>query len=211
MKKVTGGAPQRRFFQASWKLALLKEEVKTTQEIANEARQLKDDKTNLEEKLKERETELVEQATQNEELRRELSQLKEQRSQAVKELEKAKVEKAEIQRKASVLSGRMAQVTTSNLLDKRGHSRTKSVGEYSYSHLRRLKRKRRESCELSLTWLDREGYIATKVELLSTETGKKQSLCLNKEQYNQLFGPDADVAEVNDFNMINMMYCITHK
>ena len=103
--------------------------------------------------MKERETELVEQATQNEELQRELSQLKEQRSQAVKELEKAKVEKAEIQRKASILSGQMAQVTTSNLLDKRGHSRTNSV-EYSYSHLRRLKRKRRESCELSLTWLD---------------------------------------------------------
>jgi len=53
MKKVTGGAPQRRFFQASWKLALLKE-VKMTQEIANEARQLKDDKTHLEEKLKEK-------------------------------------------------------------------------------------------------------------------------------------------------------------
>ena len=103
--------------------------------------------------MKERETELVEQATQNEELQRELSRLKEKRSQAVKELEKAKVEKAEIQRKASVLSGQMAQVTTSNLLDQRGHSRTKSV-EYSYSHLRRLKRKRRESCELSLTWLD---------------------------------------------------------
>ena len=101
----------------------------------------------------ERKTELVKQATQNEELQRELSQLKEQRSQAVKELEKAKVEKAEIQRKASVLSGQMAQVTTSNLLDKRRHSRTNSV-EYSYSHLRRLKRKRRESCELSLTWLD---------------------------------------------------------
>jgi len=45
---------------------------------------------------------LVEQATQNEKLQRELSQLKEQ-SRAVKELEKAKVEKAEIQRKASVL------------------------------------------------------------------------------------------------------------
>lgn len=82
MKKVTGEA-QRRFFQASWKLALLKE-VKTTQEIANEARQLRDDKTHLEENLKERKTELVEQATQNEELQRELSQLKEQRSQAVK-------------------------------------------------------------------------------------------------------------------------------
>jgi len=64
-------------------LALLKEEVKTTQEIANEARKLKDDKTHLEEKLKERKTELVEQATQNEELQRELIQLKEQRSQAV--------------------------------------------------------------------------------------------------------------------------------
>jgi len=149
MKKVTGGAPQRRFFQASWKLVLLKEEVKTTQEIANEASQLKDDKAHLKEKLKERETELVEHATKNEELQRELSQLKEQ-SQAVKELEKAKIEKAGIQRKASVLSGWMAHVTTSNLLDKRGHSRTKSVGEYSYSHLRRLKRKRRESCELSL-------------------------------------------------------------
>ena len=72
----------------------------------------------MKEKLKEHETELVEQATQNEELQRELSQLKEQRSQAVKELEKAKVEKAEIQRKASILSGQMAQVTTSNLLDK---------------------------------------------------------------------------------------------
>ena len=57
MKKVTGGAFQRRLFQASWKLALLKEEVKITQEIANEARQLRDDKTHLEEKLKESETE----------------------------------------------------------------------------------------------------------------------------------------------------------
>lgn len=61
---------------------------------------------------------------------------------------------------------------------------------------------------MSLIWLDREGYIATKVELLSTETGRKQSLCLNKEQYNQLFGPDADVAEENDFDMINMMLLV---
>ena len=53
-KEVTGRALQWRFFQASWKLALLKEEVKMTQEIANEARQLKDDKTHLEEKLKEK-------------------------------------------------------------------------------------------------------------------------------------------------------------
>ena len=72
-------------------------------------------------------------------------------------------------------------------------------------HLRRLKRKRRESCELSLTWLDRGSYIATKVELWSTETGRKESLCLNKEQHSQLFGPNADVAEQNDFAMINMM------
>ena len=187
---------------------ILKEEVKTTQEITNEASQLKADKTHLEERLKEHKTELVEQTTQNEELRRELSQLKEQKSRAVEALEKAKVEKAEIQRKASVLSGRLAQVTTSNLLDKRGHSRTKSVGEYSCSHLRRLKRKRRESCELSLTWLDREGYIATKVELLNTETGEKQSLCLNKEQCNLLFGPDADVADENDFDIINMMLLV---
>ena len=121
--------------------------------------------------------------------------MKEQRSWAADELEKAKVDKAEIQRKASVLSGRLAQVTTSNLLDKQGHSTTKSVGEYSHPHLRRLKRKRRESCELSLTWLDRESYIATKVELLNTETGEKQSLCLNKERSNQLFGPDVDVAK----------------
>jgi len=43
---------------------------------------------------------------------------------------------------------------------------------------------------------------------VSTETGKKQSLCLNKEQYNQLFGPDTDVAEENDFDMINMMLLV---
>ena len=61
---------------------------------------------------------------------------------------------------------------------------------------------------MSLTWLDREGYIAMIVELLNTETGEKQSLCVNKEQSNQLFGPDADVAEESDFDMINMMLLV---
>ena len=61
---------------------------------------------------------------------------------------------------------------------------------------------------MSLAWLDREGYIATKVELRNTETGEKQSLSLNKEQSNQLFGPDVDVAEENDFDMINMMLLV---
>ena len=94
MRKLTGGAPQRRFFQATWRLALLKDEVKTTQEVANEAKQLKDDKKHLEERLKVCETELVEHTAQNEELQIELNQLKQQRSRTVKELEKAKAEKA---------------------------------------------------------------------------------------------------------------------
>ena len=44
-------------------------------------------------------------------------------------------------------------------------------GKYSDSHQRLLKRKRMRSCELSLAWLQREGYTPTRVELKCNKTG----------------------------------------
>ena len=46
-------------------------------------------------------------------------------------------------------------------------------GEYSDSHQRFLKRERMRSCELSLAWLQREGYTPTRVELKCNKTGKE--------------------------------------
>lgn len=43
---------------------------------------------------------------------------------------------------------------------------------YSESHLCRLKKQRLNDCELSLAWLERQGFKATKVEALNKETGK---------------------------------------
>lgn len=49
--------------------------------------------------------------------------------------------------------------------------------EYSASHCRRLKRARTTACELSLAWLEKEGYKLAKVEAVNSETGKVQVVC----------------------------------
>lgn len=47
---------------------------------------------------------------------------------------------------------------------------------YSESHMRRLKKQRRNEWELSSAWLERQGYKATKVEAQNRTTGRNYSL-----------------------------------
>ena len=54
----------------------------------------------------------------------------------------------------------------------RGRSCNKSFENYSESHKRRLKRARTQSCQDSLLWLHREGYIPLTVEVKNTQTGE---------------------------------------
>ncbi len=49
--------------------------------------------------------------------------------------------------------------------------------EYSASHSRRLKRNRTMACELSLAWLEKEGYKVAKVEAVNSKTGEVEVIC----------------------------------
>ena len=77
-------------------------------------------------------------------------------------------------------------------------------GEYSDSHQRLLKRKRMRSCELSLAWLQREGYTPTKVELKCNKTGKKETIVLSEEEC-QTLTSSMDKPTQDDMDIVNMM------
>lgn len=115
-------------------------------------------------------------------------------------------EKNELHRKASVLSDKLKEAFPGQP-EHRGRSRTKSFGEYSQSHQRRLKRKRVTDCELLMNWLHLEGFTPSKLEVLNNETGEMETICLAAD----VMGSDAHCATQEDFVLINMMLLIKDK
>ena len=94
-----------------------------------------------------------------------------------------------LHRKASVLSDKLKEAFPVQP-EHRGRSGTKSFGEYSQSHQRRLKRKRATDRELSMNWLHLEGFTPSKLEVLNNETGEMETICLAAD----IMGSDAHCA-----------------
>ena len=115
------------------------------------------------------------------------------------------VDKDELNRKASMVSDKLKHAS-SDRLECRGRSRTKSFEDYSQSHQRRLKRKRAAECELSLNWLHLEGFTPSKLEVLDNTTGE-ETIHLATD----ILGPHAHSATREGFELINMVLLINDK
>ena len=80
----------------------------------------------------------------------------------------------------------------------------KPYKEYSERQKRRLKRNRAQNCEHSLTWLEREGFISTSLQVLNQDNGKVETIPLNKSESVSLFGATEDMPE-QDVDVLNMI------
>ena len=54
----------------------------------------------------------------------------------------------------------------------------KPLTEYSESHKRHLKRTRTQACEMSLSWLEKEGLIPISIQVHNRESGKTVTVSL---------------------------------
>ncbi len=88
---------------------------------------------------------------------------------------------------------------------KRGRDRTKSMDDYSVSHLRRLKRQRTASCATSLSWMDGEGYTPIRLEVRNNITGDIESVTLDQGDSEAILGPDAASIRESDLDIISIM------
>lgn len=57
-----------------------------------------------------------------------------------------------------------------------GHSCVKFPSKCTERHMRNLKRKRLDGCNESLSWLEAEGYTATKYKVCKEKTGEMEVL-----------------------------------
>ena len=93
-----------------------------------------------------------------------------QRTETVfqEDLEKENCELQEIvqqlQQKVSDQANFIRKKTLADKPEARGRKR--SLEEYSDRHQRRLKKERTKSCEMSLSWLEKEGYTPMKVTMV---------------------------------------------
>lgn len=79
----------------------------------------------------------------------------------------------------------------------------RSVEDYSERHLRRMKKKRSTSCAASLAWLHSEGYTPLKLAVLNRQSGAVDTLMLDKEACENVFGQeDISDSEMDTINMI---------
>ena len=83
----------------------------------------------------------------------------------------------------------------------------KLMTDYSKPH-QRLKRNRRDACEVSLNWLKEQGLIPTQITMRDINTGTKETIDINVDDATELFGEDYEEADKNDFDRINMMLMI---
>ena len=81
----------------------------------------------------------------------------------------------------------------------------KPISKYSKSHQRRLKRKQKSSCEISLEWLKDRGLIPVQLTVRNVDTGDEETIDMNTEEVKAIFGENF---EDEDFDMVNMMLMI---
>ncbi len=67
-----------------------------------------------------------------------------------------------------------------------------------------MKRKRKQNCTDSLSWLDLEGSTATKVELVNNKTGEKEILNLIEANPEDFLGPNEAHVSDKSLDAINM-------
>ena len=171
MKNLSGGAPRRKFFQQSWTLTVLKDEI-------------------------------VPQAETIEKLENDIEHLKEQVHDVTVQKKDA-LEKCEaLTKKVAVISGKLRTATADGFCSTRGKKR--SCTEYSKSHLRRLKRQRASNCEMSLSWLQLEGYTPARLELVNNETREVHMVALSKD----ILGNDEESISTDDIDILNMMILV---
>lgn len=111
--------------------------------------------------------------------------------------EKLKQENVKLREQVSRLSARALQMGAT---PGRGKAKDKSPHTYSSSHLRLLKRQRKEKCLDSLAWLQSEGYKVRKIELENEVSGNVEEI-----QVEDLLGTPQGPATQDDFDIINML------
>ena len=84
----------------------------------------------------------------------------------------------------------------------------KPISEYSKSHQRRLKRKRKNNCEISLEWLKDQGLIPIQLTVRNIDTGDEEIIDMNVEEVKAIFGENFEDEEDEDFDTVNMMLMI---
>lgn len=167
-KVIKGGAPQRKFLRKEWKLQLCPGEVVTVakeiESLSTELIKVQNEKMEIEAQN----SKLLKRAKENQFAETELHQFKEKEKEMEGVVRSVTVDKDELNWKPKHAS--------SDQLECRGRSRTKSFEDYSQSHQRRLKRKQAADCELSLNWLHLEGFTPSKLEVLNNTTGEVETI-----------------------------------
>lgn len=98
------------------------------------------------------------------------------------------------------VSGLSARALQMGATPGRGKAKDKSPRTYSSSHLRLLKRQRKQKCLDSLAWLQSEGDKVCKIELENEVSGNVEEI-----QVEDLLGTPQGPATQDDFELINML------
>ncbi len=130
--------------------------------------------------------------------------LKQDLAASVEECESVRKTNAQLKAQIQVASERLKHFGDTRMPLEDGGTHTSR--EYSKSHKRCLKRKRVQECELSLAWLERQGYKATKVEAINKATGEIEVITLSPTDSTDILGSDS--VSDSDIDMINMILFI---
>ena len=114
-----------------------------------------------------------------------------------KEVMSLQAEKLRLQEKVCSLS--TPSPGTSSRVSKR-----RSLEDLSVRQQRRRKRQRGSQCEEALGFLEKEGIIPTKIEYLNMVTCRTETVKLNTDEAEAIFGPDPRMSQ-DDEDEINMM------
>ena len=76
--------------------------------------------------------------------------------------------------------------------------------ELSDRQQRRCKQQRVQQCEDALGFLQKEGIVPTKIEFLDMGSGRTETIELNADEVEAMFGPDPMMTQ-DDEDQINMM------
>ena len=174
-KRLRHGRQQAEYLERNWNLTLKLGDIQTAKDVA------------LEEKV----STVLE---KNKALKKEKIQLEKENSQLKQSREK-------LSRNVQRLSKQMQKARADGYQPSRGHSRVKSPSKCTARHQRNLKRKRLDSCSESLSWLEAEGYTATRVEIRNDKTGETELLQLDP---NSLLDTDETISE-EQANIVNML------
>lgn len=180
VRKCTGSIPRQRLLQQRWALELLRGDLQMQA---------------MQDKIETLHAELAHAKEQNSEVQQHVQALVHAREQVhALDAEKDDVERElkdhilrkRFSKRMCSLSDRLRR-TPENQPPKRGHS--KSFNEYSEAHKCRLTRKRVNSAEESLLWMEKDGLEPVSVKVRNTQTGTTETIELAQRDSEQLLGP----------------------